>query len=174
MHLCWRTKEHGVYGAWERLKYEDGTTYEVLLTDISPATSALPKLHAFSHENEAVVSPNEPIWFQVVNTISNSSAITMTSNLTVYINGDEQTGTFAYIIHIGATINCQKPGEIIGKCFIENLQIQNDSIVEIVFLPNAIFYTAGATTYSLFGNPASQSCYYVHSLFIYSSVSLPS
>lgn len=92
MHLCWRTKEHGVYGAWTRMKYENGTVYQVTLTGITPANSALPKLHAFSHEYGSMILPNETLWFQVVNSISNSSLITIESNLTVYVNKNIQSG----------------------------------------------------------------------------------
>ena len=76
MHICWRTTVSGSYTSWERLKYTDGSTYSLTLSNITATTSAYPKLVGFSHNLGTVIESTDDIWFEISNTLDNTAQYT--------------------------------------------------------------------------------------------------
>jgi len=60
-----------------------------------------------------------------------------------------------------------KPGEPIGKWFIENLSITEDSELEIIFRQFGVSYSDGNNTYYLGGNTLDKSAISTHILNIF-------
>ena len=90
MHICWRTAVSGSYTSWERLKYADGNTYTISLVSITATKSACPKLVGFSHDLGTVIESTNDIWFEISNTLDNTTLYT-------FGNGVKIAHTYTYI-----------------------------------------------------------------------------
>jgi len=184
MHFCWRTLVTGSYSSWQRMAYSNGTAYSVTITDISATTQTQPKILEFSHAYGSVVTTKDVLWFSFVKSGAGHANVVPSNN-----PHDSTNGVFRVLHFLTDSINlssavqvdyefdasfspnqgsisCQKSGEQSGKCFIENMTLENNSKVCLFFYSNSFSYSDGTTRHYLFGDQATTKTMYSHCVYV--------